>query len=77
MRADPISPRNDFKHFGAIDAKLITDESIKKNLIMAIYGPRINNNSLLYDYETEKNKFNGIENQANYNWIQVDASFFT
>jgi len=51
MRNDPISPRNDFKHFGAIDAKLITDESIKRNEIDAVYGPRKNNSTVLYDYK--------------------------
>ena len=54
MRQDPISPRNDIKKFGAIDAKIITDESIKLNEIDAIYGPRKTEYKQLYDYYTDR-----------------------
>jgi hypothetical protein len=34
-----FSPRNDDKHFGGIDAKIVTADLVQKNKILLISGP--------------------------------------
>ena len=50
MRMDPISPRNDERLFGAIDAKIVDSNMVKKGEVIAISGPTINTFNKPFSY---------------------------
>ena len=65
-----MSPRNDLRHFGSIDTKIVDFNMIKNSEIMAISGPsHFKKEPFEWKTENEVNHF-GIPKKMNFDWVK-------